>query len=108
METNNSYLKHQMKILSQHEGVTVEAREKAYTYVEKYMTELIAKNAGLEQVMAQYNNTFDEQMRTIQNQEDTIADLRKDLAALNKKISAQETKKAPVKKKTQAKKTVSK
>ena len=108
MKTNNSYLKHSLKILAQSEGITVEAREKAYKYVEKYMTELIAKNAGLEQAMAQYDNTFNEQMRTIQNQEDTIADLRKDLAALNNKISAQETKKAPVKKKTQAKKTVSK
>lgn len=108
MKTNNSYLKHQMKILAQSEGVTVEAREKAYKYVEKYMTELITKNAGLEQVMAQYDNSFDELMLTIRNQQDTIADLRKELAELNNKISAQETKKTPVKKKTAAKKTVKK
>ena len=40
MKTNNSYLKHQMKILSQHEGVTVEAREKAFEYVVKKMKEM--------------------------------------------------------------------
>ena len=47
MKTNNSYLKHQMKVLSQHEGVTVEAREKAYKYVEKFIEKLIIENDGL-------------------------------------------------------------
>lgn len=47
MKTNNSYLKYQMKILAQHEGVTVEAREKAYKYVEKLIEKMIIENEGL-------------------------------------------------------------
>ena len=107
MKTNNSYLKHSLKILSQHEGVTVEAREKAYTYVEKYIQKLLIENDGLRKDIDGLAAELKEAHDTISAQAKQCGELKKEIEKLH--VAEESTKtKAPVKKKTQAKKTVSK
>lgn len=91
MKTNNSYLKHQMKILAQSEGVTVEAREKAYKYVEKYIERLTKENGDL-----------------ICENDALKADIAHKDATIEQLMKESAKSKTPVKKKTAAKKTVKK
>lgn len=97
---NNSYLKHQMKILAQHEGVTVEAREKAFAYVAKKMHEMAVAIHKLEDDL---QNACDE-IQTLTNEleiakkdletEKLYKKANEELADTPKKKSAKKTKKA--------------
>jgi len=107
MKTNNSYLKHSLKILAQSEGVTVEAREKAYTYVEKYIEKLLIENDELREDIDGLAAELKEAHDTISAQAKQCGELKKEIEKLRGAEEAPKTK-APVKKKTQAKKTVSK
>lgn len=88
MKTNNSYLKHSLKILARVEGVTVEEHDKAYKYVENYIERLMKENG--------YLICENDALKTdIAHKDATIEQLMKDSAKS----------KTPVKKKTPAKKT---
>lgn len=87
MKSNNSYLKHQLKILSLHEGVTVEAREKAFAYVAKKMQEMGETILKLE---GNLQNARDE----IQTMTNEMELMKKEPDASKEKKPAKKTKKA--------------
>lgn len=112
MKTNNSYLKHQMKILAQSEGVTVEAREKAYKYVENYIAKLMNENEELYnsvKTLRKDCNEACEFANALQIENDALkADIVHKDATIEQLMKDSAKPKTPVKKKTAAKKTVKK
>lgn len=103
--TNNTYLKHQLRILAEHEGVTVEARDKAYKYVANYIEKMLAEINGYIETIDHLVADLKEAENTIEAQAKQCGELKKENKKLRENEQPQKSEEKPVKKKTAARKT---